>query len=132
MSNPKEPCLSDHTFSSPEGISIKEFINDKSVKMTTNQALASADKATLKAESAVERRLEGLNELRGMALDQTRTFIPRAETEIINKSFSERLKRVEDNLIINTSRGGGITQGIGYIIAIVSFIITIIVFFLKF
>lgn len=118
-------------FNSDEGISLKEYINDKlanleksidtrfqSVNLMTNSALASADKATLKAETAVERRLEGLNELRGMANDQQRTFIPRAEIDIINKTLSDRLDKIENRMVALESEKSGSAKGVSWVVAI--------------
>jgi len=115
------------SFSSPEGISLKEYINDKfdnlersidtrfdSVTLSTNAALASADKAVAKAELAVEKRLEGLNELRGMALDQQRTFVPRHEIEILIESMNNKVDAL--NLTTISRQGKDIGQREGMVI----------------
>jgi hypothetical protein len=132
-------------FTSDEGVSLKEYINDKlsnleksidmrfqSVNMTTNSALASADKATLKAETAVEKRLEGLNELRSMALDQQRTFIPRAETDIINKSITDRLDKIENKITAIDGKEVGLSQGWGWAVGVIGIIATIIAVIFRF
>jgi hypothetical protein len=93
-----------NNFSSEEGVSLKEYINDKlnnleksvdmrfhAVNTSTNQALATADKATSKAETATEKRFEGVNEFRAALSDQARTFVIRSE-------FSLAVDRLEQDI----------------------------------
>ncbi len=54
-------------------------------------ALASAKEAVTKAEAATERRLEGLNELRGVVNDILAKTMPRIEAESSAKAFQEKL-----------------------------------------
>ena len=78
-------------FNSAEGVSLKEYINDKidnleksidakfeSITLMTNNALASADKATSKAEMASNERFAGVNEFRAVLTSQQNTFAPRS------------------------------------------------------
>ena len=62
---------------------IKEYLSDKinAQKDAISVAMVAADKATAKAENAMERRLEGMNEFRGQLKDQASTFIGRLEYE---------------------------------------------------
>lgn len=69
-----------------------------SAKEAVNAALAAADKALAKAESASEKRFEGLNELRAMAGDQGRMFLdqikdllPRAEYVAQHQALVEKV-----------------------------------------
>lgn len=50
------------------------------VRAETHAALQAADKAIQKAESATEKRFEGVNEFRAQLADQARTFISRTES----------------------------------------------------
>ena len=59
-------------------------------------ALLSAKEAVIKAESAVDKRLEGMNEVRGQLDAQARTFMPRNEAEAIISRNTERLKELTD------------------------------------
>jgi hypothetical protein len=54
-------------------------------------ALASADKAVSKAESATERRFEGVNEFRQTLSDQAREFVTRREFETLRTTGTERM-----------------------------------------
>lgn len=82
-----------------------------------NAAMAAANAATSKAESAVEKRLEGLNELRGMAVDQGRLLMPRLEQEKVNQTIVDRIVVVENMMRESSSRKSGSRDSIAYIIA---------------
>jgi hypothetical protein len=114
-----------NTAPSSEGISLKEYINDKfdnleksidsrfeSITQTTNSALSAADKATLKAENAVEKRFESVNEFRATLSDQTRSFLTRSE-------FNAKWESIEKNRKDVTTL---IIAILGIIISIVSLI----------
>lgn len=71
-----------------------------------------ARQAILKAETATERRFEGVNEFRQTLSDQASRFITRGEFEAQNQlsqSNTDRLNRTE-------GRGAGLGQGWGYLI----------------
>lgn len=90
-----------------ENVSLKEYINDKldnleksidvrfqSVSTTTDSALAAADKATLKAEIATEKRFESVNEFRSTLSDQAAKFIIRSEFELVVNRLEEDIKNL--------------------------------------
>lgn len=54
-------------------------------------ALAASEKAVSKAETANEKRFEGVNEFRAQLSDQANTFIPRAEARALLDAISSRL-----------------------------------------
>src|SRR6266699_241242 len=60
-------------------------------KEQVNLALVNAEKAISKAEAAAEKRFEGLNELRGMALDQGKNFLQRAEYSVQHQVLVEKI-----------------------------------------
>lgn len=72
----------------------------------------SAKEALVKAETAIERRLDLLNEFRGALHDQTATMMPRAEIE-------PRLHLAETRLDKAEGRGGGLNAGWGYLVGVV-------------
>lgn len=132
-------------FNSPEGVSLKEYINDKldnleksidlrfeAVNLTTSSALASADKATLKAEAAAEKRFEGVNEFRSTLADQQRNLMPRAEVEIMVKSINEKIDSLNSSTIARQSEGIGQKQGMATVLAISSLVSAIVAILLKF
>jgi hypothetical protein len=126
-------------FNSPEGISIKEYVNDKfdnleksidmrfdSVTSSTTSALETADKATDKAEVAIERRLDGLNEFRAQQKDIIETFARKTEVEIQFKTLNEKIDDLNESLISIKSENTGREQGMGTIALIAGVTSTII------
>lgn len=69
-----------------------------------NAALSAAEKAVTKAEIAAEKRFDSVNEFRGQLKDQTATFIPRQEAQVLVDNLTERVRKTEDSL----SRYGGV------------------------
>lgn len=61
-----------------------------------NAALSAAEKAVTKAEIAAEKRFDSVNEFRGQLKDQTATFIPRQEAQVMVENISERVKKTEE------------------------------------
>jgi hypothetical protein len=70
-------------------------------------ALAAADKAALKAETAVEKRFEGVNEFRAALSDQAINLITRAEARSLADRNAERI----DELVEWRNRAEGILAG---------------------
>lgn len=94
-------------------------------------ALAAAKEAVTKAETATEKRLEGVNEFRQSLEDQQRTFIRQ-------DVFDARFKGLEDQLALlatqaseNKGRGVGRNDAWAYLVAGVSLAIAIAALFLK-
>lgn len=95
------------------------------LERTLAVALASAEKAVLKAENANEKRFESQNEFRGTLGDQARTLMPRAEVEALMTGVSEKIKRLEDAQIANTGLKTGVAQLISYAIAAAGVLVAI-------
>jgi hypothetical protein len=81
-------------------------------------ALASAEKAVAKAETASERRFEGVNEFRRTLSDQSATFLPRTEYDAAHTALvdrvnanSERMAALELRLTSRLDRGEGSDVG---------------------
>ena len=70
----------------------------KAAEQAVAVALANAEKATVKAEDASEKRFEGVNEFRKALSDQTSTFIPRAEYDTAHASLADRVTANADRL----------------------------------
>jgi hypothetical protein len=108
------------------------------VSQATSAALASADRANTKAETATEKRFDSVNEFRATLQDQQRTFIPRAEMEITLKGINDKIDINSNGLealrlvqSINQGTKLGITQGWGYAFGIVMTIIAILTIMFK-
>ncbi len=131
-------------FNSPEGVSLKEYINDRlsnleksidmrfnSVNLTTSSALTAVDKATTKAESAAEKRFDAVNEFRATLADQQRSLMPRAEVEILIKAVHEKIDNLNMITITRQSetRGHGLGEqmGLAWAIGIATVVSAIII-----
>ena len=88
--------------------------------------------AVNKAETATEKRFEGVNEFRAQLGDQSRTLMPRIETEVLLKNVNDKIEA----LTIKVEKSGNIKAGgnqmIAYIVAAISLIVTIITLLGKF
>jgi len=73
----------------------------------TRAALAAAEKAVAKAETASERRFEAVNEFRQTLSDQAATFITRTEAVAIMDRNTERIQELADRI----NKGEGHTAG---------------------
>jgi len=72
-----------------EEVSLKEFIETK---------ILALEKATTIAASTMEKRLEGMNELRGQLKDQALTFTTKTEHEILLKKIDEDVGQIREQL----------------------------------
>jgi aspartyl-tRNA synthetase len=109
-----------------------------------NAALAAQQAAVNKADVATEKRFDGVNEFRAQLGDQQRTYMPRAEVEVIARAITEAvtantaqvrsmIPRTEHDAAIKAltdkhdslvtrldrteSRGAGREQAWGYVVA---------------
>jgi hypothetical protein len=100
-------------------------------------ALAASDKAVSKAETANEKRFEGINEFRGQLGDLSNTLMPRSEANQLATSLSARMdasiKSIETSLTDLKSRldrqegkSGGYSAGAGALVAGIGVIATLI------
>ena len=124
-----------NNFSYDDGVNLKDLleertsnikaiidINDKNychrfenLSEMTHMALTNADKATTKAEAAIEKRFDSVNEFRLTLSDQTQTFLTRAE-------FDAKWESMEKNRKDNTA----------FIIAMTGLVVSIISLIIKF
>jgi hypothetical protein len=102
--------------------------NVKTIKKYFEAKFKALDKAVTKAEIATEKRFESVNEFRNTLSDQSRTLMPRAESESKYNGLNDRVTNLETKFekLEGTKVGG--SQNMLYIIAIVSVIISIISF----
>jgi hypothetical protein len=70
-------------------------------------ALMAQEKAITKAEIATEKRLEALNELRGMVTDAQAMFASRNEMDISIAGLREALVEVKERLAQGAGKGSG-------------------------
>jgi Flp pilus assembly protein TadB len=101
------------------------------MEKATVAALAAAQRAVEKAEIAVEKRLEGMNEFRGSLADQARLLMPRGEADSRINALSETLKELASRIDRQEGRGSGLNAGWGYLVGAVGLVAAIIAIFLK-
>jgi len=96
----------------------------QAAEKAVTSALSAADKALQKAEMASEKRFEGLNELRAMAADQTRMYMPRAEFdarhEVLTNKVEDTALRMTTLETANLTKRETATTSVGMIVAFVS------------
>ncbi len=92
----------------------------------------SAEKAITKAETATEKRFEGVNEFRAQLSDQQRTFMPRGEQERMQSAISDRITALEKQIDTLVSERKGIMGGWGYAVGVIGLAISVIAVVLHF
>jgi hypothetical protein len=80
----------------------------KSAKEGVSAAMASSEKAILKAETATEKRFDSVNEFRQAMRDQQETFASKSETNLRLEELSKRLDRVTSGMELSTGKSSGI------------------------
>lgn len=97
----------------------KNEVRFVAMEKATAAALAAAQRAVEKAEIAVEKRLEGMNEFRGTLSDQASMLMPRAEAENRLTTLSERVAALSSRIDRGEGKGSGLSAGWGYLIGAV-------------
>ncbi len=90
------------------------------------QAQQSAAEAVRKAETAMEKRFDSVNEFRAQLSDQARTFLPRPEFDVQHLAMSSRIAALEKSINDIQGRRSGVTEGWGWAVAAVLFVITLL------
>jgi hypothetical protein len=91
-------------------------------------ALASAKEAVTKAETAYEKRFEGVNEFRDTLGDQQRTLIPRTEAELRFNSNEARLAALEKALAATHGQRTGMTNTWGFVAGAIGLLLAVLGF----
>jgi hypothetical protein len=108
-----------------------------SAEKAVQAALAAADRAVAKAETTSDKRFDGVNEFRGQLADQQRTFIPRAEVDILvrgltekvdslNASLGGRISAIDKQLSERRAESAGVKGGYGYAVGIIGLVVTVL------
>ncbi len=83
-------------------------------------ALAAADKAVAKAETATERRFESVNEFRQTLSDQTRSFLSKVEFDAVRDANAVRIADLASRLDKTEGKTVGLNAGWVYLIGGIS------------
>jgi hypothetical protein len=101
-------------------------------------ALDTSEKAIIKAETATERRFEGVNEFRQTLADQATMLMPRSEYTVQHKALEDkvsvlesRLGAMQQDVSAILARGGGIREAWGYIGVIAGLVIAVAAIYLH-
>lgn len=89
-------------------------------------ARLAAEKAVTKAETASEKRFEGVNEFRAQLADQQGTFMPRAEANARIDALTDKINDAVSRLDVNQGKGTGTQQSWGVLIGAVGLIAVLI------
>jgi hypothetical protein len=108
--------------------SLSDRVNDRfvAIEKAVNVAIASADRATTKAEVSADERFKGVNEFRQTLSDQARDLMPRLESEANYKSLRERVEKLESKKDLDAGHTTGIKDSLAIIVAVISLIATVI------
>ncbi len=127
--------MSAETNPAVETVSLREFIearldtfNSKldAIEKETKTAFASSERAIAKAELAADKRFESINELRKMAEDNTRLYMPRSEYEQAHSNLSVRMDGLKERLDEKFAERKGIGTMAAYVVGALGFFATII------
>lgn len=119
---------------------IEQSISERFAANTiaVDAAFAAAKEAVLKAETATEKRLEGLNELRGAMGDQQRLLIQRSEVELMRDAMGERVNGLKSQIdgiaaVVEAVRSErrGMVGGWGYAIGLIGIVVALVTLFAK-
>ncbi len=103
-----------------------------------SSALETSEKAIIKAESATERRFEGVNEFRQTLADQASTLMPRAEYTVQHDALraqvagiDRHVSKLQSDQLSLSARGGGMKETWGYVIAVIGLIIAMLAVYFR-
>lgn len=82
---------------------------------TVGAALSASDKAVSKAETATEKRFEGVNEFRQTLADQAGLLMPRAEYSVQYSGLLDRISLVERRIGSIEDKGAGKSEGLNIV-----------------
>ena len=91
----------------------------EALEATIKTAVTSAKEAVDKAEKAAEKRLDGLNELRGAMNDQAAKYMTQETADAKISAISARLDLIKERQDRMEGRGSGLQQGWGYVVGAV-------------
>lgn len=91
-------------------------------------ALQQQEKQVFKAEQAMEKRLDALNELRGLVSDQQRDFLSRAEYAASHGALSDKISDLTSRMDSSQGSQGQTYRLIGIGFAALAIVMTVVSF----
>ena len=95
-------------------------------KTAVDAALASAEKAVGKAESANEKRFESVNEFRAQLTDQAALFLPRTEYAANHQALIDQVTDLKDRLNRREGSNEGVRMSAGVLVSVVTIAVVIL------
>jgi len=114
-------------------ISLREYVDIRfeAQEKAVNAALAAAQKAVDKAETAAEQKFESVNEFRAALSDSSRLNLPRTEFEQVHRTLSDKIDELATRLNARDNRGEGMSQVWVVIVAALALVASIVGIFVA-
>ena len=93
--------------------------------------MQAAKEATVKAETAADKRFESVNEFRQTLSDQTNTFVPRPEYTAQHKALEDKVDAVTDRMNLLHGRSSGYSQSWAIFVALITIAILLATLIVK-
>jgi ElaB/YqjD/DUF883 family membrane-anchored ribosome-binding protein len=90
-----------------DSVSLKEYVEMR---------LAAMETAVTKAETAAEKRFEGINEMRAMVIDAARQYMPRLEFETAHQSLVDKIDALQKMIWIGVGIVGALQFVVGALV----------------
>lgn len=103
----------------------------ESQEVAVRAAIDAAEKATIKAESATEKRFESVNEFRAQLTDQAATFVTRTEFDLQRLNYTEKIEDLTKRINRSEGKGAGLNAAWVYLLAGVAALGTIVSIYLA-
>lgn len=112
------PAETQHSAS--DAITLREYVDVRfdAQQKAVEAALASADRAVIKAEAASDKRFDSVNEFRQTLSDETKSFITRVEYDNAHKGLEDKVQELSARVSTAESRSVGLTTAWGYLFGI--------------
>jgi hypothetical protein len=104
------------------------------LEKNTAMALSGAERAVSKAETASEKRFDGVNEFRNTLADQQRTLMPRSEVDGIKHALDDKVQALKERMDKSESERAGLKGGYAVAVAVVglfALIASVVIAFMK-
>lgn len=92
-------------------------------------ALSAAEKAVTKAETATDKRFDGVNEFRQTLSDQTKSFASMERVDAIDKQLNALSSQITTLTSTLAGRSGGLRDGYGWLIGLAGIAIAAVAYF---
>jgi hypothetical protein len=118
----------------PDIITLREYVDVRfeAQQKAVEAALASADRAVVKAEAASDKRFDSVNEFRKTLSDETATFLTRLEYEHEHKALYDKVQELTARVSASESRSLGLAQGWAYLVGIIGVGVALVSGFLQY